>query len=99
MVGRPATWAITDSVNGVLLGGQDTRTNALFGQVIKLILTVVQTNYRYGKDRADDGGGRSLGELKLGWIREIGWHEGSYRHRWGVFSGITKHTIEIHFEN
>ncbi len=79
MVGRPATRAITDSVNGVLLGGQDTRTNALFGQVIKLILTVVQTNYRYGKDRADDGGGRSLGDLERRWVPDVGWHEDSYR--------------------
>ncbi len=48
------------------------RTNALFGQVIKLIMAVVQTNYRHGKDRADDGSRRALGELKFGWIREVG---------------------------
>ena len=64
------------------------RTNALFGQVIKLILAVVQANYRHGEDRADDGGGRALSELQCRWIRGVGWHEGSYRRTTEAFSEL-----------
>ena len=64
------------------------RTNALFGQVINLILVVEQANYRHGKDRADDGNSGALGEVKWCWDRGVGWHEGSYRRNAEAFSEL-----------
>jgi len=51
-------------------------------------LAVVQENYSHREDRADDGGGRALGELQCGWGRGDGGHEGSYRRRGLVFSAM-----------